>query len=98
MRCADLTDDQLWRAIAQNTETLAAIIHQQLEFNDADCASIHPRVRADLIGFARKFQREYRQYTDELRRRHPIANFPATEEKTAKIVPGPSHIESEIYC
>jgi hypothetical protein len=75
MRCANLTDDQLWRAIAQNTEKLSALIHQQLELDGADeRASIHRRVSADLIRFARNFQREYRQYADELRRRYPVSD------------------------
>lgn len=73
MHCAKLTDDQLWRAIAQNTEKLSALIYQQLELDDADPASIHPRARADLIRFASRFQREYRQYGDELRRRYSFS-------------------------
>jgi hypothetical protein len=73
MRCANLTDDQLWRAIAQNTEKLSALIRQQLELDGADeRASIHRRVSADLIRFASNFQREYRRYADELRRRYPV--------------------------
>jgi len=42
MRCANLSDDWLWRAIAQNTERLSALIH--LELGEADPASMHPRV------------------------------------------------------
>jgi len=73
MQCANLTDDQLWCAIAQNTEKLSALIHQQVELDRADHpVSIHPRVRSDLIHFASRFQREYRQYADELRRRYSL--------------------------
>jgi len=72
MQCANLTDDQLWHLIAQNTEKLSALIHQQIKFDGADSAAIHPRARADLIRFASKFQREYRQYADELRRRYHL--------------------------
>jgi hypothetical protein len=72
MQCANLTDEQLWRAIARNTDRLSALIHQQVEMDDADTAEIHPRVRTDLIRFASRFQREYRQYVDELRRRYPL--------------------------
>jgi hypothetical protein len=72
MQCANLTDDQLWLLIAQNTEKLSALIHQQIEFDDADSAAIHLRARADLIRSASKFQREYRQYADELRRRYHL--------------------------
>ena len=72
MQCANLTDEQLWRAIARNTDKLSALIHQQVELNEAGAAVIHPRVRTDLIRFASRFQREYRQYVDELRRRYPL--------------------------
>jgi hypothetical protein len=71
MRCTDLTDDQLWRAIARNTEKFSALIDQQFALDAAD--SVHPRAKADLIRFASGFQREYRQYADELRRRYPEA-------------------------
>ena len=74
MQCASLTDDQLWRAIARNTEKLSALIHQQLELDDADSTAIHGRVRVDLTRFASRFQREYRQYADELRRRYPVSD------------------------
>jgi hypothetical protein len=74
MQCVNLTDDQLWRALARNTEKLSALIHQQLELDDADSATIHSRVRVDLTRFASRFQREYRQYADELRRRYPVGD------------------------
>jgi hypothetical protein len=70
MRCANLTDDELWRAVALNTEALSALLHQQVD--DADSGAIHFRRKADLIRFANRFQREYREYTAELRRRHPL--------------------------
>jgi hypothetical protein len=70
MRCENLSDDQLWRAIAQNTEKLSALIHQQRELNDANSAGLHPRTRGDLIRFAGNIQREYRLFAEELRRRH----------------------------
>jgi hypothetical protein len=74
MGCANLTDDQLWRAIAQNTQKLSALVHQQVELNAADPTSIHPHARGDLIRFASVVQREYRQYTNELRRRYPLSS------------------------
>jgi hypothetical protein len=72
MQCENLSDDQLWRAIAQNTQKLSALIYQQVELDDADSGTLHPRARGDLIRFAGRIQREYRQYADELRRRHPV--------------------------
>ena len=63
MQCAKLTDDELWRAIAQNTETMSALLREQAELDDADCIAIHV--------LASRFQREYRQYVAELQRRYP---------------------------
>ena len=86
MQCANLTDEQLWRAIAQNTEKLSALIRQQVELDDAGSTAIHPGLRGDLRTFASKFQREYRQYVDELRRRYPADG----------LAPSQRHNESEI--
>jgi hypothetical protein len=70
MRCVNLTDDELWRAIAQNTEAMSAVLHQELELPS------NLNTRANLMRFRWKtinrFQREYRQYIGELRRRHPL--------------------------
>jgi hypothetical protein len=35
MQSVNLTDEQLWRAIAQNTNAMTALIHQQLELDPA---------------------------------------------------------------
>ena len=34
MSCVDLTDDELWRAIAENTNAMSAAIHQQMELGE----------------------------------------------------------------
>ena len=72
MRCANLTDDELWRAIAQNTEAMSILLHQRVELGNANSGAIHSHKRADLIPFANSFQREYREYTAELRRRYSL--------------------------
>jgi hypothetical protein len=72
MRCVNLTDDELWHAIAQNTEAISALLRQQLEL-DAAPGPIHPRMKADLIRLASTFRREYREYAAELRRRYSLA-------------------------
>ncbi len=67
----NLSDDELWRAIAQNTETVSALYHQL----DADIRATNPGGRANVrFAYAEvlnKFQHEYRKYTAELRRRYP---------------------------
>jgi hypothetical protein len=70
MRCVNLTDDELWRAIAQNTEAMSAVLHEELEVPS------NPETRANLLRSRWKainrFQREYRAYTAELQRRHSL--------------------------
>jgi hypothetical protein len=35
MQCVNLTDDELWRGIAQNTNAISVLIHQQFELDAA---------------------------------------------------------------
>ena len=73
MQCIDLTDDELWRAIAENTNAMSRLVYQQLEF-DAYIGPNDP-YRGSLMRFflerANKFQRQYQDCTAELRRRYP---------------------------
>lgn len=70
MRCVNLTDDELWRAIAQNTEAMSAVLDQELRLP----SNLH--IRANLLcsrwKAINRFQREYRVYAAELRRRHSL--------------------------
>jgi predicted secreted protein len=70
-----LIDDELWRAIADNTDAMSALVHEQVEFEadvgapiDADSRTIRIRSNAQKID---KFQLEYQDYAAELRRRYP---------------------------
>jgi hypothetical protein len=71
-QCRKLTDDELWRAIAENTNAMSRLVRQQLEL-DAYMGPADP-YRAYLMRFhlarAGKFQREYQDCTAELRRRY----------------------------
>jgi hypothetical protein len=75
MQSENPTDEQLWRAIAQNTNAMTALIHQQLEL--AAVNTISDTIRqaklresnAERIG---KLERNYREYTAELRRRYSL--------------------------
>ena len=60
---AKLTDDELWRAIAQNTEAMSTLARRQLNLKAANACAIHPGVKAD---------RRYREYAAELRRRYSL--------------------------
>lgn len=70
MQCANLTDNELWRAIAQNTETMSDLIHQMFESKTG--SNTGPRTRrvpnAQTIS---ALEQQYRIYTAELRRRYP---------------------------
>jgi hypothetical protein len=76
MQCANLTDEQLFRAISQNTNAMMALIHQQIELDPAVKTlgdRIHQvmlkKLSADRIG---KLERNYREYSAELRRRYAL--------------------------
>jgi hypothetical protein len=73
MQCVSLTDDELWRVIAENTNAMSRLVHQQLEL-DAYLGANDP-YKGHLMRFflerARKFQRQYQDCTTELRRRYP---------------------------
>jgi hypothetical protein len=76
MQSVNLTDDQLWQAIAQNTNAMTALIHQQLELDPA-VITLSDTIRqaklresnAQRIG---KLERNYREYTAERRRRYSL--------------------------
>ena len=71
MQCVNLTDDELWRVIAQNTDAMSVLFQQHRELD----VSMETDARAELmrfhLGTATKLLREYRAYTAELRRRYP---------------------------
>ena len=75
MQCEKLTDDQLWRAIAGNTNAMTALVHQQLELAGVTLVSDTIRQaklresNAERIG---KLEHNYLQYIAELRRRHSL--------------------------
>lgn len=73
MQSIQLTDDELWRAIAENTNVMSALVHEQLEL-DAGIVANDPATRTELmrshLQTINQYHREYRAFTAELRRRH----------------------------
>jgi hypothetical protein len=73
MQSVNATDEQLWRAIARNTNAMTALINQQLELAAVNTISDTLRQaklresNAERIG---KLSRNYQEYTAELRRRY----------------------------
>ena len=70
MQCAKLTDDELWRAISQNTEAMSDLIHQMFEFKTGSKAGTRTK-RVANAQTINALERQYRTYTAELRRRYP---------------------------
>ena len=75
MRCVNQPDDELWRAIAENTNAMSALVDQQLELDEI-IGAVNPADRARLLRTyletINQFQREYRDCSAELRRRYNI--------------------------
>jgi hypothetical protein len=65
-----LTDDELWRAIANNTDTFSTLLREQLGLNGrpGGLQTMLAQSHAQTIS---ALERQYRIYTAELRRRHP---------------------------
>jgi hypothetical protein len=76
MQSVNLTDDQLWRVIAQNTNAMTALIHQQLELDPAvntpSDTIRQAKLRESNAERICKLERNYREYTAELRRRYSL--------------------------
>jgi hypothetical protein len=70
VKWVNLTDDELWHAIAQNTDELLTLLALDADIgvNEPDKRSVLMRSHLKTMN---RLQREYRGYTAELRRRHP---------------------------
>jgi hypothetical protein len=74
MQCVNLTDDELWQAIAHNTTVMSTLVYRRLELDAGNTPNdlIHRaqlmQSNAEIIS---KLEHKYREYTDELRRRYP---------------------------
>jgi hypothetical protein len=75
MKSENLTDEQLFRKIARNTNAMTALILQQLELRAVNWVSEAIRQakltesNTERIG---KLERNYHEYTAELRRRYSL--------------------------
>ena len=90
MKCVNLTDDELWRAIAENTNALSLIVEQRHELDAAIAASHDAAGRARLVRLhldtVNRFQQEYRAYTAELHRRHLLNEQSEPDNWTNKAI------------
>jgi hypothetical protein len=70
-----LSDDELLQAIAENTDGMSALVHEQVEleagigeWDDPEIRNMLVRSNAQQIG---KLERQYHDFAAELRRRYP---------------------------
>jgi hypothetical protein len=74
VRSSDLTDDELLRAIARNTDSFSTLIEKHFEL-DAGLGVPDPNIRRNLMRFniqaINNYHREFGEYIAELRRRYP---------------------------
>jgi hypothetical protein len=74
VRSSRLTDDDLWRAIADNTDVMSLLIEKQFEL-DAEVGTPDPDTRQKLMLFnvqaIDNYNRQYRDCIAEIRRRYP---------------------------
>ncbi len=74
MRSSQLTDDDLWRVIADNTAAMSVLIEKQSEL-DAEAGAPDPDTRQKLMLFnvqaIDNYDRQYRDCIAEVRRRYP---------------------------
>jgi hypothetical protein len=75
VQCANLTDDELWNAIAANTDAVSDLLHQRAEVEDEingmNDAATRTELMSSYVATVNKFESEYRAYTAEIRRRYP---------------------------
>jgi hypothetical protein len=76
MKSENLTDEQLFRGLARNTNAMTALIHQQLELDPAvntlSDAIRQAKLRESNTERIGKLERNYHEYTVELRRRYSL--------------------------
>ena len=76
MQCVNLTDDELWQAIAHNTTAMSALVYRRIELDAGNTRNdvIDPtQLMQSNLETISKLERKYREYTDELCRRYPYA-------------------------
>jgi hypothetical protein len=74
VQCVDLTDDELWCAIAANTDIMSDLLHQRAELETEISATTDFVKRAAMMSSymstVNRFESDYRACAAELRRRY----------------------------
>jgi hypothetical protein len=76
MQCAKLSDDELFQAIAANTDAMSDLLHRRTELEAEISSTTDPARLSQLmnsyLGAINGFESEYRSYTAELLRRSDL--------------------------
>jgi hypothetical protein len=74
VQCVDLSDDELWQAIAVNTDTMSELLHQraevEAEINGTTDFAERAAMMSSYMSTVNRFEADYRAYTAEIRRRY----------------------------
>jgi hypothetical protein len=83
MQSVNLTDDELWQAIAHNTTAMSALVYRRIELdagNTRDDVIDRAQLMQSNLETISKLELKYREYTGELRRRYPASSVIAVTE------------------
>ena len=83
MQCVNMTDDELWRRITQNTTLMSTLVYRRIELdagNTRDDIIDRAQLMQSNLETISKLEHKYREYTDELRRRYPAPSVIAVTE------------------
>ena len=82
MRSLHLTDDELWRAITNNTNALSALIEKQCEWDEElGAPAIVCTLKSISVCRADAYRREYEDYIAEVHRRYPTIQSPTEDSE-----------------
>lgn len=74
VRSVYMTDEELWRAIAENTDAISVLIEKQFEL-DEGLGAPDRNIQQELMPFNAqtidKYYHEYRDFIAEIHRRYP---------------------------
>ena len=75
VQCVNLSDDELWCAIAANTDAMSDLLHHrdelEAEINGTTDFAKRAAMMSSYMSTVNQFETDYRAYMAELRRRYP---------------------------
>jgi hypothetical protein len=75
VQCVNLSDDELLRTIAANTDTMSDLLHQradlEIEISGTNDFAKRAALMTSYMSTVNRFESDYRACAAELRRRYP---------------------------